>query len=334
MESLKTESGPPPPAVIGSIKAGFDTIAAHLGAIIMPLVLDLFLWLGPRLSVEKLILSFMPQLTESWKALGVTPEQLQQMNQANLEALPQLNLFWLLRTFPIGISSLASSQFFSQKAGDTPLGAPSVMQVASEWDLLTWTIVLSLLGWIGGAVYFFLVSRLIPRIGNSRALPMAQAIGQSLLISFFWCIIVFILGMPILLFMALLLAVNPVIGQVAIFIFSLMSMWLVVPLFFWPHGVFLRNENVFTAIWSSWRFARFTLASSSLFVLMIFMLSVGLNYLWAMPPKDSWMALIGIVGHAFVTTALLAASFIYYRDMYQWLSTALERIKGKPLMRI
>jgi hypothetical protein len=64
------------------------------------------------------------------------------------------------------------------------------------------------------------------------------------------------------------------------------------------------------------------------------MLSVGLNFLWAIPPKDSWIALVGILAHAFVTTALLAGSFIYYRDMYVWLSTALERIKGKPLMRI
>jgi len=39
------------------------------------------------------------------------------------------------------------------------------------------------------------------------------------------------------------------------------------------------------------------------------------------------MLLVGVVGHAFITTSLLAASFIYYRDMNAWLAIALERMK-------
>ncbi len=39
------------------------------------------------------------------------------------------------------------------------------------------------------------------------------------------------------------------------------------------------------------------------------------------------MGLVGIAGHAFVTTALLAASFIYYRDMNNWLEIVFERMK-------
>jgi hypothetical protein len=43
--------------------------------------------------------------------------------------------------------------------------------------------------------------------------------------------------------------------------------------------------------------------------------------------------LVGIFGHAFVTTALLAASFIYYRDMNAWLEVALDRFKTKATTR-
>ena len=43
---------------------------------------------------------------------------------------------------------------------------------------------------------------------------------------------------------------------------------------------------------------------------------------------DSWMTLIGIAGHAFITTSLLAASFIYYRDMQVWLQTVFEKLKA------
>jgi hypothetical protein len=40
------------------------------------------------------------------------------------------------------------------------------------------------------------------------------------------------------------------------------------------------------------------------------------------------MTLVGILGHAFVTTSLLAASFIYYRDMQVWLQTVFEKLKA------
>jgi hypothetical protein len=75
--------------------------------------------------------------------------------------------------------------------------------------------------------------------------------------------------------------------------------------------------------------ARFTLPTSGMFVLCVFLLSIGLNYLWDVPPDDSWMKLVGIGGHAFITTALLAASFVYYRDMNVWLQTVFERLQQK-----
>jgi hypothetical protein len=74
--------------------------------------------------------------------------------------------------------------------------------------------------------------------------------------------------------------------------------------------------------------ARFTLPTSSLFVLTVFLLAYSSNFLWAIPTNDSWLTLVGILGHGFVTTALLASSFKYYRDMTAWLQTVLARLRG------
>ena len=65
--------------------------------------------------------------------------------------------------------------------------------------------------------------------------------------------------------------------------------------------------------------------TSSLFVLSVFLLSRGLSYLWRVPENDSWLVLVGIAGHGFISTALLAASFVYYRNMSAWLDTVYER---------
>jgi hypothetical protein len=79
--------------------------------------------------------------------------------------------------------------------------------------------------------------------------------------------------------------------------------------------------------------ARFSLPTSALFVFSTFILTTGLNYLWSVPSSDSWMTLIGIAGHAFITTALLAASFVYYRDMNGWLQAVLEQLQQKNPIR-
>jgi hypothetical protein len=34
--------------------------------------------------------------------------------------------------------------------------------------------------------------------------------------------------------------------------------------------------------------------------------------------KNSWFTLVGILGHAFVTTSLLSATFVYYRNADRW----------------
>jgi len=39
-----------------------------------------------------------------------------------------------------------------------------------------------------------------------------------------------------------------------------------------------------------------------------------MNYLWSVPPEDSWLLLVGILGHAFISTALLASSYYYFLD--------------------
>jgi hypothetical protein len=66
-----------------------------------------------------------------------------------------------------------------------------------------------------------------------------------------------------------------------------------------------------------------------MFVFSVFLLARGLSFLWSVPKNDSWMTLVGISGHAFITTSLLAASFVYYRDMNVWIQSALEQMQQK-----
>ncbi len=322
MEVSRIENLPPPPGVISSIKAGFDTVAAHITAILLPLSLNLFLWLGPRLHIDVLFSSIKNDVILA--AGSVPPANIQQFIEEYNRTLPMVkmvNMFWLLRTLPIGISSLLFPETVS-----TPLGDSAILQVNTV-SLFGWMFLLTLIGWIGGGLYFRSVAWLATANQDDQPMSVFRAIVQTIFISIFWGILVMVIAVPIFLVLALVLQFNPFIANLLVLFVSLASMWVIVPLFFWPHGVFVKRQNVITSIISSVQMARFTLPTSSMFVLAVFLLSFGLNFLWSIPPDDSWMTIVGILGHSFVTTALLAGSFIYYRDMNIWLQAVIEKLR-------
>lgn len=327
MELDKIETLPPPPGVIGSLKAGFDAIASHLTVILLPLALDLLLWLGPRVRIDRLFQPVFDEMARFARFNGIPAADLgtlQKNSTMFLEQLQQYNLLSALRTFPIGVFSLMSGPV----PGQTPLGKSFIIQINSVFTLLGLTMLLTFLGWMCGGLFFRWVSLVVIEPSKPIDYRLGQSILQTILLSILCIMLVIMIGTPVLIVLALVIAASPLLAQGIVLILGLLSMWLIVPIFFTPHGIFMRQQNAFTSIYSSLRMARFTLPTSSLFVLSVLLIAFGLNFVWNIPASDSWMTLIGIAGHAFITTSLLAASFIYYRDMQVWLQTVFEKLKA------
>lgn len=74
---------------------------------------------------------------------------------------------------------------------------------------------------------------------------------------------------------------------------------------------------------------RMTMPTTAFFLLSILLISEGLDILWRVPPEKSWLTLLGVGGHAFITSALLAASFIYYRDADLWTQGTIRMLKSQ-----
>src|SRR6185503_3751582 len=172
-------------------------------------------------------------------------------------------------------------------------------------------LILTMLGWVVGGLYFRWVSG--TTLGQEAGISLLRAIMQTFILSVCWLLGLIIVLLPVMFILALLAFINPLLANGAIFVLLLLSFWLIVPLFFVPHGIFARRQNAFYSALTSLRMARFTFPTSGMFIISVLILSQGLNYLWSVPPNDSWMTLVGIAGHAFITTAALAASFVYYR---------------------
>lgn len=307
--------------MIGALVAGLDAISARLWVIALPLVLDLFLWLGPHLSIRGLTVRFFDQMLLMNQARGFSLQEIAGLQEGLADFNARFNVFALLRTFPIGISSLLSGRGSLL----SPLGSPNVIEVTSTVSLLGWFAGLTLLGWVLGGLYF----RWVAEAAGSRAATFAvgRAVTQTLLFSILLSIFGLVISVPFFLLVVVLQLINPALPQTLFLLLALMGVWIIVPIFFAPHGIFVRGQNALTSMYTSLQMSRFTMPLSSMFVLAALVLSQGLNYLWHIPAEDSWLTLVGIAGHAFITTVLLAASFIYYRDMNSWLQTATDHLK-------
>ncbi len=328
MDVSQKENFPLPPGIINSIKTGFDLIATNITAMLLPLLANLFLWLGPRLRMDALFNLIKTDVILIWKSGGIPPEDIQRAMSMYETVIPRINLFWIFHTIPIGISSL----FLPQEASQTPLGYPIVWQVDAA-SLIGWLFLLTFLGWIAGGLYFRAVAWLALASPGAQPLGIFRAVVQTVLVSILWGFLSVMVGVPSFLILAVVLQLNAFVANLIVLFLSLASMWVIVPLFFWPHGIFVKQQNAITSIVSSLKMMRFTLPTSSLFVLTMFLLTFGLNFLWNIPPEDSWMTLVGILGHSFVSTSLLASSFVYYRDMNIWLQDMMERLKLNQLKR-
>jgi hypothetical protein len=214
----------------------------------------------------------------------------------------------------------------SQLPMDTPYGKPMTVQITSFLGIVLWLFIFAILGLALASIYFNAVARAVLRPGSADSVRnFTWLLGQVIVFTIVSIGMIALISLPVLFVITFMALFSAVLAQIAILIVLLFALWLLLPLAFSPHGIFVLHQNAFTAMLTSARLVRFILPGFMVFILVLGILSQGLNLLWETPPATSWMTLVGIAGHAFVTTGLLAATFVYYRDSLRWAQEVLQR---------
>ena len=242
MNLLHSEEISPPPGIISSLKAGFDITANQIGIILFPVLLDIFSWLGPQLRIEKLLRLLLIQFGSLANENFIPATELQRIEETLNELLTlKINLYSLLRTLPIGVSSLMGLSI----PGKTPLAEPNIQQVETAFSFFLWVGALTFVGWILGSFYFAWVAKVSLQKEEHDFYWFGKVILQALLLSILWVIILITFGVPLLLVFSIFMQINASLAQVALFFSLLFAMWIIVPIFFSAHGIFVKNENLF-----------------------------------------------------------------------------------------
>jgi hypothetical protein len=316
MERRNPELPPPPPGAVNALVNGFNAVASNVGVILLPALLDLFLWMGPQLKAKTLlapVLELARQLPESGQS--------QPMMAALTEFANGFNLFAVLRTYPFGIFSLMTSNLSLQ----TPLGERAQIEPDSWFVSILLVLALTFAGWLGGGLYYRTVSG---AVFKEKSPSWLRSVFHTLLLSGLWMVFFMIVNIPVLIIVSILGVFGATVRTIILVLLSIPLSWFLIGVFYSAHSIYANGRNAFRSTWDSFRMVRYSLPNIGWFSMMAIVLSQGMDMLWRVAPANSWMIMVGILGHAFVSTSLLAASFFYYRDVNIWIESALQWLKS------
>jgi hypothetical protein len=315
MMMQRKENTTPLPGVWQTIAAGFDFTTKHLWLILLPVLLDSFLWLGPRLSMRLL-------LEQLVAMLPADPNMAQFYEQLQTIA-PHTNLFSSLSLPMVGVPAL----MVGMAPPVTPLPV-TVIELAGFGGWLALYGLLTLVGVGLTAVYFTLIAQALRQLpdqpGPTVGLVARQAawlMGQLLILGVALLIVGFLIYVPLL---PISLLAGLLSAGLAVFVLlagPVFMLWLVVYLFFAPHGMALNGRSLFHATLDSMQLVRANFSSLVGLLLVILVVRNGLATLLLLADSGSWLTFASLIGHAFVMTSLVAATFIFYRDRVKRLET-------------
>lgn len=329
MEQNETLQKLLPPRVIHSITTGLTQVEKQPYLLLFPILFDLLLWLGPKISIQQTIMQvygdFMKNAVSIYEMTQLEPEALYELQEMLSVFLEKFNFLSLGKTFPIGIPVLLTNADTSL----TPLGTSQIVSLSSLGSVFLLLIALFFIGIFCGVFFFRITTR---KMNPNRQKSFAFQLTNSLLYSAILMLALTAGGTIAMLFSSFFAIFSPAIGQFLFLALLVLLLFLTLPSFYAFIPIFLFGQSFYQAILTSYKVMglrmRFKISEEqtiilspkvTMFSMSVLVLYQGLNIIWLrLPPVDSWWMLLGIAGHAFISTAILLACFDFFQKMCEW----------------
>jgi hypothetical protein len=314
------------PGVWATLAAGFDSTAKHPWLLLLPMILDLFIWLGPRLRFQAIIEQIVANLPPEADALELTGQL--------LEIGPYTNLFTALSVPLVGVPTM----FSGLSPEKTPLVSKFIdLTSAAEWLVLF--LALSLFGLLLTAVYYISIAKVVSdrRITENQfaAGKWLARIGTSWIrllgLAILFILAALIVYIPISIVGALLFLLNATLGMMVVLLAPLIIIWVAFYLSFSPPGITLKNRSLFQSVKESLQLVQTNLSSVLAIFLLILLFGAIIERLLILAENGTWLTVFNILIHAFVSTGFITAFFILYQDRAQRFED-LEKTPGSGII--
>jgi hypothetical protein len=303
--------------VIDSLSAGYRVLGRRLDLLLAPLLLDLILWLAPRLSVAPLFAQLARFYTEAAQVEGM-PTDMGEMSRQVADMLVQSGENSNLLGVMVNSSMLHVPSLLSYIG---PVGSGPVVEVNNPLAALLLFLGLALLGILVGVVYLNQLVRAVP-LGSG---PKPSSGGEffQAVVRHWWMVLLYvalivmsllILSVPATLATALLTMISPVIGSLLVLFFSGAILVILFYLYFVTVALVMDNLPVQRAVAQSFVVVRTNFWATLGFVVLYNLISIGFALILANVAAINGAATVAaILVYAYIGTGLTLALLVFYR---------------------
>lgn len=309
---------PPAPGVVDTIGLGFSQLLARPFVVALPVLVDLYLWLGLRLPAEPLMLKLAGWVRDRG-SLGAEAAEL-------LEGLQSFNLFELasLRLPVLRLPTLIP--LIAEPASLAPDGWNAEIASLPWWAAPVVGLALLTIGFLVGAVYLYLISAV------AAGQPPAFAWREWLRIA--RELAVWIIAAALLLFLAVLPLIALQIGFLAagfgsspllLFLMLFPVAWGFIMFFFSAQAIVVDEMTAMQSFRSSYQVVRRYLGQSAGFIAAFLLVTGGFPLLWRLMLNQPAGVVIAMIGNAFIASGMVSAAMLFYRDRARLIVPIVER---------
>ncbi len=305
-------------SIIDSLSAGYRFLGRRFELIILPILLDLLLWLAPRFSVAPLLKQFAAWYSQTVAVQGMPSgmtDLSKQVSTMLLDAGQHSNLLDGLVS-----STLLHVPSFLVTMGSRP-ETGVVLEIANPLEALALTCLFGLLGMLIGVIYMNLLATKLPLGGGPK--PMAPGTFVRTVLRHWFMVSVYVVLMialfmagsiPVALGTALLSFVSPTLGSFMVVLFSGAVVVVLFYLYFVTAALILDNLPLHLAVVHSFILVRNNFWAALGFWLLTYLISWGIflavRGLTAISPLGT---LAAIVIYTYIGSGLTMALLVFYR---------------------
>ncbi len=307
-----------PIGVIETLSAGYSAVNRQLWVLALPILLNLFLWLGPHVSYSTLVGPALTSATEWTREITFGPRRVVRSPQM-ISDVEQSRQWLIAQTDDVnGFAALALSPLPVPSVFDLP-GASEDLAFVNDWAvgliLLLASLGLGLI--IGGWFYGGLA---VASSGQSGGLLNAgqrvpRAVLDTLGLVGVLLGVALLLGLPVVLLIGFTALVSPPVAVLGTILLLAGILFAAVHLFFAVSAIFVSNAGPLRAIQCSVGLVRRQLWPSVTLILLTWLILAGMSRVWetlATSMQTPYGVVLGIVGNAYVASGLIAAGMVFY----------------------
>ena len=307
-----------PTGVIETLSAGYAAVNRQPWVLVLPILLNLFLWLGPHVSYSPLVGPAVTHATEWTRQAAVGPRRVVRDPDV-LNSMEQTRQWLIAQTDDInGFEALVWSPLGLPSVDGLPSGDESVGFVNGWGDgvaLLFASLGLGLLlgGWFYGGLAGASTGSAGDPLNAGRRIPRAVVDVLGLVLVLFGAML--LLGFPVLLLIGFTALVSPPVAVLGSVLLVIGLLFATVHLFFSVPAIFVSQAGPISAIQRSVGLVRRQLWPSVALIALTWLILAGMSRVWdllASNLQSPYGIVLGILGNAYVASGLIAAAMVFY----------------------